>query len=160
MFKESGKSPQLNMFSSPSGMLRGSSLKDYLKNDSWHNIFLEHVVARVNEDIFMVLYSSDNGTPNAPVSHWKSGVLRRETGNIITSRLKTSARPCSGKSSGTFPSRRNGSETMLRLPSSSSVSTVITARHATARLPPTGYGALPGDVDKLQENTETRDANK
>ncbi|ULB33765.1 hypothetical protein [Proteiniphilum propionicum] len=69
MFKESGKNPQLDMFSSPSGMLRGSSLKDYLKNDSWHNIFLEHVVARVNEDIFKVLYSSDNGTPNAPVSH-------------------------------------------------------------------------------------------
>ncbi len=32
MFKEFGKNPQLDMFSSPpSGMLRGSSLKDYLK---------------------------------------------------------------------------------------------------------------------------------
>jgi hypothetical protein len=38
MFKEFGKNPQLDMFSSPSGMLRGSSLKDYLKNDFWDNI--------------------------------------------------------------------------------------------------------------------------
>lgn len=67
MFKESDNNPQLDMFSSPSGMLRGSSLDHYLKNDSWHNIFREQVTARVNEDIFKVLYSSDNGTPNSPV---------------------------------------------------------------------------------------------
>jgi len=67
MFKESDKNPQMDMFSSPAGMLRGSSLKNYLKNDSWHNMFREHVIARVNEDIFSVLYSSDNGCPNASI---------------------------------------------------------------------------------------------
>jgi len=67
MFKESDKNPQMDMFSSPAGMLRGASLKNYLKKDSWHNMFREHVVARVNEDIFSVLYSSDNGSPNASI---------------------------------------------------------------------------------------------
>ena len=42
-------------------------MKNYLKNDSWHNMFREHVIARVNEDIFSVLYSSDNGCPNASI---------------------------------------------------------------------------------------------
>lgn len=67
MFKESDNNPQLDMFPSPSGMLQGSMLADYLKKDAWHNIFREHVVARVNEDIFKMLYSSYNGTSNALV---------------------------------------------------------------------------------------------
>jgi len=67
MFKESDKNPQMDMFSSPAGMLQGSSLKNYLKNDSWHNMFREQVIMRVNEDIFSVLYSSDNGSPNASI---------------------------------------------------------------------------------------------
>ena len=67
MFKESDKNPQMDMFSSPTGMLRGSSLKNYLKNDSWHNMFREHVLMRINEGIFSVLYSSDNGCPNASI---------------------------------------------------------------------------------------------
>ena len=67
MFKESDKNPQMDMFSSPAGMLQGTSLKNYLKNDSWHNMFREHVITRVNEDIFSVLYSSDNGCPNASI---------------------------------------------------------------------------------------------
>lgn len=67
MFKESDKNPQMDMFASPAGMLRGASLNNYLKNDSWHNTFREHVITRVNEDIFSVLYSSDNGCPNASI---------------------------------------------------------------------------------------------
>ena len=67
MFKESDKNPQMDMFSSPAGMLRGASLKNYLKNDSRHNMFREHVITRVNEDIFSVLYSSENGCPNASI---------------------------------------------------------------------------------------------
>lgn len=67
MFKESDKNPQMDMFSSPAGILQGTSLKNYLKNDSWHNMFREHVIMRVNEDIFSVLYSLDNGCPNASI---------------------------------------------------------------------------------------------
>jgi hypothetical protein len=67
MFKESDKNLQLDMFSSPAGMLQGSSLNDYLKNDSWHNIFRGHVVMRVNKDIFKVFYSSDNGSSNTSI---------------------------------------------------------------------------------------------
>lgn len=33
MFKESDKNPQMDMFSSPAGMLQGASLKNYPEND-------------------------------------------------------------------------------------------------------------------------------
>ncbi len=67
MFRKSDKNPQLDAFSSPAALLQGSSLNHYLKKDSWHNIFREQVVMRVNEDIFKVLYCSDNGSPNASI---------------------------------------------------------------------------------------------
>ncbi len=65
MFKESDKNPQFDAFLSPAALLQGSSLNHYLKKDSRHNIFREHIVMRVNEDIFKDLYCSDNGSPNA-----------------------------------------------------------------------------------------------
>lgn len=78
MYKESDKNPQMDMFASPAGMLRGSSLKNYLKNDSWHNMFREQVITRVNEDIFSVLYSSDNGCPNASIRVLVGMMILRE----------------------------------------------------------------------------------
>jgi hypothetical protein len=65
MFRKSDKNPQFDAFSSPAALLQGSSLNHYLKKDSWHNIFHEHVVMRGNEDIFKDLYCSDNDSPNA-----------------------------------------------------------------------------------------------
>lgn len=67
MFKKSDKHSQLDMFSSPTEHFREAKRKDYLKNDSWHNRFRTHVVMRVDESVFKVLYSSGTGAPNASV---------------------------------------------------------------------------------------------
>ena len=39
----------------------------YLKNESWHNLFRQHVVMQVDESIFSVLYVKDKGAPNASI---------------------------------------------------------------------------------------------
>ena len=67
MFKESDKNAQLDIFSTPSEHLRGSSQRFYLKDDSWHNTFRDNVLSHINEQIFSVLYCKDNGTPNASI---------------------------------------------------------------------------------------------
>lgn len=67
MFKESSKNPQLGIFSSPSELLRGSTMNYYQKDSSWHNQFRNEVVMRVDESTFSVLFSKDNGAPNASI---------------------------------------------------------------------------------------------
>jgi len=67
MYKKSADNPQLDIFSSPTEYFRDSKKKKYLKNDSWHNRFRTHVVMRVNESIFSVLYTRGKGAPNASI---------------------------------------------------------------------------------------------
>ncbi|MDD3893276.1 MAG: transposase [Bacteroidales bacterium] len=67
MFKKSDDNPQLGIFSSPTEYLKGSTMNYYLKNDSWHNRFRSHVVMRVDESIFSVLYTKGTGAPNASI---------------------------------------------------------------------------------------------
>lgn len=67
MFKKSDSHSQLDLFFSPTEYFRESKKKDYLKKDSWHNLFRTHVVMRVDESIFNVLYSSGTGAPNASI---------------------------------------------------------------------------------------------
>ncbi len=78
MFKESDKNKQLDIFSTPAEHLRGSSQKFYLKDDSWHNIFRENVLAHINEQIFSVLYCKDNGTPNVSIRVLVAMMLLKE----------------------------------------------------------------------------------
>lgn len=67
MFKKSVENQQLDMFSSPAEYLKGSKMNYYLKNDSWHNLFRNQVVMRIDESIFSVLFCDDNGAPNASI---------------------------------------------------------------------------------------------
>ena len=67
MFKKSDSYQQLDIFSSPTEYFKGPKKKNYLKNDSWHNQFRNHVVMRVDESIFSVLYTEGNGAPNASI---------------------------------------------------------------------------------------------
>jgi hypothetical protein len=67
MYKKSDDNPQLDIFSSPTEYFRDSKKKKYLKNDSWHNRFRNHVVMRVDESIFSVLYTNGKGAPNASI---------------------------------------------------------------------------------------------
>jgi len=67
MFKKSDEHKQLDAFSSPIEYLKDSTMNYYLKNDSWHNLFRQQVVMRVDESIFRVLYTEITGAPNASI---------------------------------------------------------------------------------------------
>lgn len=67
MFKKSDEHKQLDAFSSPIEYLKDSTMNYYLKNDSWHNLFRQQVVMRVDETIFSVLYTEITGAPNASI---------------------------------------------------------------------------------------------
>ena len=67
MFRSSTKSYQLEVFSSVSSFLSGSSLKVYESSEGWHNLFREHVTLRIDEEIFRPLFCQDDGAPNASI---------------------------------------------------------------------------------------------
>jgi hypothetical protein len=63
--KKSDRHNQLDLFSSPTEYFRDSKKKKYLKDDSWYNQFRNHVVMRVDESIFNILYADGKGATNA-----------------------------------------------------------------------------------------------
>jgi hypothetical protein len=67
MYKSSKNEQQLDMFSSISGMLKGTSQKKFNDPKAWHNMFRAHVLERIDEDIFMPLFDNKTGAPNASV---------------------------------------------------------------------------------------------
>lgn len=68
MFKETDKNPQLDIFSSVTESLTGDSLKRFNNPSAWHNQFRSHVLERIDEKPYQVLYSDGLGAPNASVS--------------------------------------------------------------------------------------------
>ena len=50
MFKKT-KEPQLDVFSSPSGLFSGKSQRMYDDKAAWHNQFRQHVTLRIDESI-------------------------------------------------------------------------------------------------------------
>ena len=68
MFKETDKNPQLDIFSSVTESLTGDSLKRYTNSGAWHNQFRTHVLERIDEKPYQVLYTDGMGAPNASVS--------------------------------------------------------------------------------------------
>jgi hypothetical protein len=67
MFRKSNKEPQLDAFASVPMMLEGSAFKQYSDKESWHNQFHDHILSRVDETIFSVLYNNTTGAPNSPI---------------------------------------------------------------------------------------------
>ena len=67
MFKKSNKEPQLDAFASVPMMLESSAYKQYSDQSSWHNQFHNHIVRRVDETMFSVLYNNATGAPNSPI---------------------------------------------------------------------------------------------
>jgi len=67
MFKKSCKETQLDAFSGLPNMLDSSSFRQYSDQGHWHNQFREHVVMRIDESIFSVLFNSTTGAPTAPL---------------------------------------------------------------------------------------------
>lgn len=67
MYRSSKKEEQLDMFSSISAMLKGTSQKKFNDPKAWHNMFREKVLENIDEKIFMPLFDDTTGAPNAPV---------------------------------------------------------------------------------------------
>ena len=55
------------MFTSISGMLKGTAYEQYNNEQSWHNMFREHVVSQIDESLFKPLFSRKMGAPNASI---------------------------------------------------------------------------------------------
>lgn len=68
MFRKTNNEAQVDLFTGISSVLSGGSLKQYTDGDHWHNQFRKHIVARIDESIFKVLFNETMGAPNASVS--------------------------------------------------------------------------------------------
>ena len=77
MFHKNDDHFQAEIFNSSDSM--NVKLQEKLKK-SWASIFYEHVFCKIDEELFAVLYSRDNGRPNFPV-------------NILLSLDKTKCQP-------------------------------------------------------------------
>lgn len=67
MFRSSKKENQLDMFTSISGMLQGTTYEQYNNPKAWHNMFRVHMVSRIDENLFKSLFSEKMGAPNASI---------------------------------------------------------------------------------------------
>jgi hypothetical protein len=68
MFKKSNRNPQIDLFGGVPSLLEGKAKKQYDDGTGWHNQFHAHIVSRIDESLFKVLFSEKMGAPNAPVS--------------------------------------------------------------------------------------------
>jgi hypothetical protein len=67
MFRKSSKESQLDAFTSVPTMLESMAFKQYSDKGHWHNQFREHVINRIDESTFSILFNNTTGAPNAPV---------------------------------------------------------------------------------------------
>ena len=67
MFRKTESEVQLDLFSSPGELMRGTAGNYYQREDSWHNLFRREVLMRIDEEIFKPLYCNNNGTHNASI---------------------------------------------------------------------------------------------
>jgi hypothetical protein len=68
MFRKSSTQPQLDVFGSVPSLLEGAASKQFHDENHWHNKFYNHVISRIDETIFRVLFNETMGAPNAPIS--------------------------------------------------------------------------------------------
>lgn len=92
MFKKSAKDTQLGLFSSAGTVLKGRTKDFYQDEYSWHNLFRKHVYARIDEDIFSVLYSENMGAPNASIRVMISMMIIKEAQGWSDSQLFENSR--------------------------------------------------------------------
>ena len=67
MFRKTDTSRQLSLQSNVYQHLNSNSSGLFTDETGWHNIFYKQVVSRIDENLFSKLYSSDKGSPNAPL---------------------------------------------------------------------------------------------
>ena len=67
MFRKTETAKQISMQSGVYQHLTGRSSNQFNDKTAWHNTFYSKVVSKINEEIFSVLYDSNNGTPNSSI---------------------------------------------------------------------------------------------
>lgn len=67
MFRKTDTSRQLSLQTSVYQHLNGVSAELFANKTGWHNVFYNQVVSRIDENLFSELYSTDKGSPNAPI---------------------------------------------------------------------------------------------
>lgn len=67
MFRKTDTAQQGSLLSSVFQYLTAGSSKRFTDETAWQNIFYKQVVCRIDENIFSILFSSDNGAPNASI---------------------------------------------------------------------------------------------
>lgn len=67
MFKKTDDSTQFNLFSNHMDLLSAKSKKVFNDPSAWHNLFREHVLSGINEELFRPLFTQNMGTPNASI---------------------------------------------------------------------------------------------
>ena len=92
MFKETDKNPQYDLFGSVSGVLVGTSLKEYSNDNGWHNRFREQVLSRIDESLFKVLFSNGMGAPNASITTMIGMMILKEAFGWSDARMYENSR--------------------------------------------------------------------
>jgi hypothetical protein len=87
MFRHSDQHSQLNLLSTPSSFLTGTSLKEYVNKSSWHNQFFVQVTQRIDEGMFRPLFSKDNGAPNSSIRVLVGMMILKEAEGISDAKL-------------------------------------------------------------------------
>ncbi len=92
MYKASTKSIQIDMFTSGGSLLSGKALNIYEDKMAWHNQFRSNVTMQIDEDLFKVLYHSQNGSPNASIRVLVAMMILKEADGMSDERLFESCR--------------------------------------------------------------------
>lgn len=87
MFKKSGDAIQTNLFTSPTSLFSGTTLKFYENKTGWHNLFRNQVTMRIDESIFSPLYCNNNGAPTACVRILIAMMILKEASGLSDSKL-------------------------------------------------------------------------
>jgi hypothetical protein len=67
MFKATDNTRQFSLQSSVYEHLNESSSTQFLDKTAWQNVFFTQVVSRIDENLFSILYSANQGSPNASI---------------------------------------------------------------------------------------------
>ena len=87
MFRKSDEHSQLNIFSSVSSFLTGTSLKEYEDGHGWHNQFYAQVTQRIDEEIFRPLFNAGMGAPNASIRVLAGMMILKEGQGLSDAKL-------------------------------------------------------------------------
>ena len=92
MFKKSAESIQQNLFTCVGSIYSGKSQKLYEDELAWHNQFRIQVTMRINENLFSLLFCSNNGSPNASIRVLVAMMILKEAQGLSDQKIFEEAR--------------------------------------------------------------------